>query len=479
MGLPRTNVLIAAMFLAACSFAPEHSRPPMPVPNAWAPADRGVAKAARPAQWQQFFVSPELGALIGAAIDNNRDQRIAIWRVEAARSLYRVQRADLFPQVGVGADFSRSRTPADLSYTGKTLIASDYNASVTASWEIDLWGRVRDLDAAALESWLSTDEARRAVTLSLIADVANAWLVARELDERIGLAGRTITSRRESARIARRRYEVGSAPRLDMTQADALLGQAESALIALQQQREKTGNALTLLVGVPVATEVTALFSIEDSVVGDLPPGLPSELLADRPDIRGAENRLRAAEANIGAMRAAFFPRIALTADYGTASAALDGLFVAGSSAWTIASSVAMPVFDGGRLRANLDGAKAQRAIAVAEYERTVQTAFRDVADALAARRWLGQQVTAQRQTLAALSERARLSDLRYRHGASTYLEVLDAQRDLFAAEQALVESRRARLSSEVDLYAALGGGGDDPSANTVAGIQEMNERAQ
>ncbi|MDR3436730.1 efflux transporter outer membrane subunit [Telmatospirillum sp.] len=479
MRRPRNYCAIAVLLLVGCSMAPDHVRPAMPVPDAWALPDHGVTDAARPARWQQFFRSPALVGTIETALDNNRDLRVAIQRVELARSQYRIKRADLFPQVNVGTDLTRTRTPADLSYTGKTAIANNFSAEVSASWEVDLWGRVRNLNAAALESWLSTDEARRAVALNLIAEVANTWLAGRELDERIALAERTIGSRRESARIARRRYEVGAAPRLDLTQAEALLGQAESALITLEQRREQNRNALALLVGAPVGVEVVALSSVEDAVVRDLPAGLPSDLLTERPDIRGAENRLRVAEANIGAARAAFFPRIALTGDYGTASEALDGLFAPGSGTWTIASSVAAPLFDGGRLRGNLASAKAEQASAVADYERTVQTAFRDVADALAARRWLGQQVEAERRTLKALGARAHLSDLRYLNGAANYLEVLDAQRDLFATEQALVETERARLSSEVNLYAALGGGRDDPSRSTEVAPQETNGRMQ
>jgi multidrug efflux system outer membrane protein len=477
--LLRIRYVIAAMLLTGCSLAPDHVRPAMPVPDAWASPDHGVADATRPALWRQFFLAPTLEALIGEALDNNRDLRITIQRVEVARSQYRIQRADLFPQMNVGAGVLRQRMPASLSLTGEAATSNELVALGSASWELDLWGRVHNLSEAALESWLATDEARRAVTLSLIADVANTWLDGRELDERIALADRTIDSRRESARIARRRYEVGAAPRLDMTQADTLLGQAESALITLEQQREQTRNALAVLVGAPVETEVAALSSVEDTVVRDLPPGLPSDLLVNRPDIRGAEDRLRATEANIGAARAAFFPRIALTAGYGTASSALDNLFMAGNSAWSFAGGAMAPVFDGGSRAGNLAEAKAQRAIAVADYERTVQTAFRNVADALAARRWLGQQVQAQRRTLAALSERARLSDLRYVNGASTYLEVLDAQRDLFAAEQALVETRRSRLSSEVNLYTALGGGRDDSSGATAVAIQETNGQIQ
>ncbi len=475
MKRPQTSCRIIAVLLAGCSLAPDPVRPALPMPQSWAVSDPGAADALRMPQWQRFFVAPALAGLIDTALNNNQNLCIAIGRVEMARGQYRIQRADMLPQVSSGGGLSRSRTPADLSYTGKPLVANDFSASINTSWELDLWGRVASLDAAALASWLATDEARRAVALSLIAEVANMWLVARELDERIALADRTIINRQESARIARRRYEVGSAPRLDQTQAETLLGQAESALITLEQQREQTRNALALLVGAPAGTTVTALSSVENAVVRDLPPGLPSALLVDRPDVRGAEDRLRVAEADIGAARAAFFPRIALTADYGTASAALEGLFAGGSSAWTLASSVAAPVFDGGRLRGNLAEAKAQRAVAVADYEQAVQTAFRDVADALAARHWLGRQVEAQRQTLNALSERALLSDLRYRNGASSYLEVLDAQRDLFATEQALVETRRARLSSEVNLYAALGGGNDDPSGATAATNQDSD----
>ena len=479
MQLSRINYVIAAMLLTGCSLAPGHVRPAMPVPNAWASPDHGIADAARPAQWQQFFLAPELKTLIGAALANNRNLRITIQRVEVARSQYHIQRASLFPQVNVGVGVLRERSPAALSLTGEAATTNELVGLASASWELDLWGRIHNLSDAALESWLSTDEARQEVALSLIAEVANTWLDGRELDERIALAGRTIDSRRESARITRRRYEVGAAPRLDMTQADTLLGQAESSLITLEQQREQTRNALALLVGAPAGTEVTALSSVEDTVVRDLPPGLPSDLLTERPDIRGAEDRLRAAEANIGAARAAFFPRIALTAGYGTASTALHNLFTASNSIWNFGAGAMMPVFDGGNLRANLAETKAQRAIAVADYERIVQTAFRDVADALAARRWLGQQVEAQRRTLAALSERAHLSNLRYLNGASTYLEVLDAQRDLFTTEQELVETRRARLSSEVNLYEALGGGQDDPSGAIAAAIQEANGQAK
>nr|WP_294501071.1 efflux transporter outer membrane subunit [uncultured Rhodopila sp.] len=473
--------MLAAILLGGCSLAPKHVRPPMPVPVAWTVADRDTADAARPADWRQFFLAPALQKIIASSLNNNRDLRIAIWRVEVARSQYRGQRAELFPQINAGAAGLRDQTPAFLSATGQSSTGNLFGGLLDVSWEIDLWGRVRNLNAAALDTWLATREARGAITLSLIAEVANTWLAERELDERIALARQTIDSRRESARIARRRFEVGAAARIDLTQAETLLGQAESALITLEQQREKTRNALAVLTGMQSGDETTKLSAVEDAaVMRDLPPGLPSGLLTQRPDIRGAEDRLRATEANIGAARAAFFPRISLIGDYGTASTALDSLFAAGSGLWILGGSAVAPVFDGGHLLGNLAGAKAHRGMAVADYERTVQAAFRDVADALAARRWLGLQIETQRRTLAALNERARLAGERYRTGAATYLEVLDSQRDLFAAEQALVETRRFRLSTEVNLFAALGGGQDDPSESAASAIiPETNGPAQ
>ena len=463
----------AAAALTGCSLAPDHVRPALPVAGDWVPADRTTAAAGRPAQWRQFFVAPELTGLIEAALSNSRDLRIAIWRVEAARGQYRIRRADGVPQISANAAGFRSQIPASLSPTANRVTENLFAGYVSASWDIDLWGRIGNLDAAAMQRFIASDEARQTIALSLIANVANAWLSGRELDERIALADVTVESRRDSARIARRRYEVGAAPRIDQAQADALFGDAESSLIILEQQREQNRSALTLLVGAPVPVAASLLSEVEDSVVHDLPPGLPSILLTQRPDIRGAENRLRAAEQNIGAARAAFFPRISLIGDGGVASSALNTLFTGNGTLWSFGASLAMPIFDGGRLSGALDEARAQRQIAIAEYERTVQAAFRDVSDALAARRRLTAQILTERRSLDALRDRARLADVRYRAGASTYLEVLEAQRDLFGLEQALVQTRRARLSSEVNLFAALGGGEDDASRATAATTAE------
>jgi multidrug efflux system outer membrane protein len=411
--------------------------------------------------WREFFTDARLQKLIVQALENNRNLRIAVQRVEEARGLYGIQRADRLPGINAGAMGIRSRVPADLSPIGSAITSDRYEATLNLNtWELDFWGRVRNLTEAALESYLATEEAQRAIVIILVAQVANTYLLERELDEQIDIAQQTIASREDSYRIARRRYEVGYASKLDAAQAESLLNQAHAARAALMRGRDLNRNALTLLVGVPLTDfETLPLSRIEPDFVQDISAGLPSDLLINRPDILAAEHRLKAANANIGAARAAFFPRIMLTGDLGTASASLSGLFGAGSGIWSFAPSVTIPIFDGGRNRANLNLSEARRNLAVADYERMIQGAFREVADALAERRWLTEQVAAQQATLVAQTERARLAGLRYQNGAAPYLEVLDAERDRFVAEQALVQVRRALLGSSVNLYASLGGG--------------------
>ncbi|MBP6578973.1 MAG: efflux transporter outer membrane subunit, partial [Acidovorax sp.] len=320
------------------------------------------------------------------------------------------------------------------------------------------WGRVRSLNDAALQNYLASDAARRAVTLGLIAQVAQSELALRELEERLLLAHQAIASRKESLRIFQRRVDVGSASRLNLTQVQTLLSQAEALGAQLEQARAQQANALALLVGAPVGP-TPATVRLDTLQMPPLRVGLPSDLLAQRPDIMAAEHQLRAAQAQIGAARAAFFPRVALTGSLGTASAELGGLFDSGSQAWTFSPTISVPLFNGGRLRNNLNLTEVRRDIAVANYEKTVQGAFRDVSDALVAREALAAQLAIAQDARAAQSERARLSQLRYDHGAAAFLEVLDAQRDLLVADQQVVQLRRALLSSQVSLYAALGGG--------------------
>lgn len=462
----------AALLLASCaSMAPPYDAPALPVADRY-PSDAPAAEvgvAAAGLGWREHFADPRLQRLIEQALDNNRDLRSAALRVQEARAAHGIQLAERFPTVGVAADGSRSRVPGDLNVSGRPVIASQYQIGFgTSAWELDLWGRVRSLQDAAAQNFLATDAVRRAVTIALVAQVADGYLSLRELDERVTLARRSIASREESLRIFTRRFEVGATSKLDLTQVQTLLAQAQSLGAQLEQARALQAHALTALIGSPVDLAPAQDRFDDATVVQELRAGLPSAMLTDRPDIVAAEHRLRAANANIGAARAAFFPRVTLTGSFGTASAEFDGLFEPGSRAWSFVPSLSLPIFDAGRNRASLDLSQVRRDLAVADYEKTVQTAFREVSDALSARQGLAEQVRIQRQALDAQTERARLAKLRYDNGAAAFLEVLDAQRDLLSAEQQLVQTRRALLSARVGLYAALGGGAQQLSATTL-----------
>jgi multidrug efflux system outer membrane protein len=444
------------------SMAPRYQQPSAPIANDY-PAD-APATDGRPSEtidWRSVFADAELQRINELAFENSRDLRAAVLRVQEARALRGIQRADRLPNFAVSAGGDRGRTPADLNMTGRSVVNSAYQvAAGVAPWELDFWGRVRNLDLAAIESYLPADAARRAFTVSLVAQVADAWLSQRELDRRLELANRTLRSREESFRIFKRRFEVGASTQLELKQVETLLTQAQSLAVQLQQARATARHALELLVGAPVDLPPRAdTFDRDDGPVRAVGSGLPSDLLVQRPDIIAAEHRLRAAHANIGAARAAFFPRVSLTGSYGTASAELEGLFESGSRAWSFSPTISLPIFTGGRLRSNLELAEVRRDLAVANYELAIQAAFRDMADALSAHYWLGEQLRIQRNALDALTERARLAQLRYDSGAASYLEVLDAQRDLLNAEQAVVQLQAALQSSRVGLFAALGGG--------------------
>ncbi len=481
-GVASLCALAGVLAVTGCSLAPRHETPTLPVASAY-PADTesqpgamSDGSIAPQIAWRDYFVDPHLRALIARALDNSRDLRIAVLRVAEARAAYGIQRADQLPTIAASVDGSRARLPADLNVTRQTQIGSLYQVGVgLAAWELDFWGRVRNLKDAALETYLATDEARRAFAVSLVGEVAVGYLALRELDERIALARQTIASREESLRIFKRRFEVGAIAKMDLVQVEVLLQQAQTLAAQLEQGRAVQAHALTLLVGSPLPPlpENTGLG--DDAVARELRVGLPSDLLLQRPDIVAAEHQLRAAQANIGAARAAFFPRITLTGSAGTASAELNGLFDSGSRAWNFMPSLSLPIFDAGRNRANLDLAEVRRDLAVTNYEKTVQAAFRDVSDALSARHWLTEQVRIAQATLAAQTERARLSQLRYDNGSAPYFEVLDAQRELLTAEQQLVQTRRALLSSRVSLYAALGGGSQEFAAPADTATRQAN----
>ncbi|HZV55407.1 MAG TPA: efflux transporter outer membrane subunit [Rhodocyclaceae bacterium] len=464
--MSKATPLVLAGLLSACSLAPEYQRPEAPVAAAW-PED-AVAGTRAPAglDWRAYFADAQLQGLIAAALEQNRDLRIAVARVAEARALYGVARADRLPNVDAVASRSEARLPADLSATGQAMTAQRYdvNLGVTA-FELDFWGRIASLTEAAKASYLATEEAQRAFGLSLIADVASAYFGLLELDERTAIARETLASREESRTLIARRREVGIAGDLDYLAADGATEAARAELASLERQRSAAATALTLLVGKPLNDlQVSGRKLAEQSVVTDLSAGLPSEVLTRRPDVLAAEQRLIAANASIGAARAAFLPRISLTAAFGTASAALSGLFDSGSGAWSFVPVLRYPLFDAGRTAANADLAEARKVIAVADYERTIQQAFREVADLLAARDKLAGQLKAQEAAEKAQTERLRIVDARYKAGISSYLEVLDAQRELFTAQQSVVATRRAWLATAAQLYKALGGGDAVPT---------------
>lgn len=473
--------LIFALLTPGCtSFAPPFERPAMPVAeqypgNSDAPgSEEAAAVIAASTAWRGYFIDPRLQELIAQALQNNRDLKTAVLRVEEARAQYGIQRAEQSPGLAAGADASRVRSPEDLRFPGQPPISSQYQAGLSlTSWELDFWGRIANLSDAALANFLSTDYARRAATIALIAQVANDYLVLRELDERLVLARQTIANHERSLRLFQQQYASGATSRFDVVQVETLLAQALALGASLEQSRARQANALTLAVGSNVDLSPSPYQVDDKAILRELRAGLPSDLLIDRPDIMAAEQGLRAANANIGAARAAFFPRITLIGSLGTASSDLSGLFGGDSKAWSFLPHISIPIFDAGRNRASLDLAQVRRDMAVVKYEKTIQTAFREVSDALAARKWLDQQVVYQEAALKAQSERSRIAQLRYDSGAAAYLEVLDAQRDLLNAQQQLVQIRRARLTSRVGLYAALGGGGQDLAAGARPAIPD------
>ncbi|MCA6215909.1 efflux transporter outer membrane subunit [Ideonella sp. B7] len=455
---------LALLTLAGCQLAPvtppSASLPDHYPADAADPAVQAAGPRAAVLGWAQYFQDETLRGLIRQALANNHDLRLAVLKVAEARAGYDIQRADQWPSLAGTAQAARGRTPADLSPIGRAVTGNQFSVGLAASsWELDFWGRVRNLSDAALENYLSTEEARRAATLGLIAQVANSYLALGELDERLDLARRTASSRAESLRIFRRRTEVGATSRLELTQVELLSQQAEVLVAQLMQARAQQAHALALLEGASGSVPTTAGRLDDGAVMAGLAPGLPSDLLLARPDILAAEHGLRAANANIGAARAAYFPRIALTGSYATASSQLDGLFKSGSGDWSFGPGLSLPLFDGGRRASALALAEVRQQQALVAYDQAVQGAFRDVADALAAQRGLSNQVQTLTRMLAVQNERARLAQLRYDAGAVRYLEVLDAERDRLSAEQSLVQARRALLSARVALYTALGGG--------------------
>lgn len=470
------------VLLSACNLAPRHVTPPPSTPTEFPPevSPEGTVAAAD-IGWQDFFLDERLRALIAQTLENNRDLRIAVARIEEARGLYRIQRAEQLPQLGASGGVTRSRigaaslgtsdSAAPLATDGITTTNYDIGVAVT-SFELDFWGRVRNLSAAARAQYLATVAGERAFRIALIRDLATAYITSRSLAEQAEQADRAVAAREGGLRLAKLRLDAGVTSALDFRQAEALLTQAQTEVAALRNRRAQQRNIVRLLVGSPIDEEALAPARRlgDQGIVRDIDAGLPSALLTNRPDIIQAEEALRAARANVGAARAAFFPTISLTGSAGFASPSLDSLFSDDGLNWSFGPSISIPIFDWGARKGNLTVARARETIEVATYERTVQIAFREVSDALADRKFLAEQIVAQQRAVDAQRALTRLARLRYDNGVAQFLEVLDAERNLFSAQQTLIQLRGAQLSSLVTLYAALGGGIGGLAPSNAAG---------
>ncbi|AZD06784.1 Multidrug efflux system, outer membrane factor lipoprotein OprM [Pseudomonas chlororaphis] len=473
------SLAITAAVLSGCSLIPDYQQPQAPVAAqypqgpAYSPAE-AANQAAAEQGWRQFFHDPALQQLIQTALVNNRDLRVAALNIDAYAAQYQIQRADLFPAISANGSGSRQRTPARMSQTGEAAISSQYSATLGVSaYELDLFGRVRSLSEQALQTYFSSEEARRSTQISLVASVANAYLTWQADKELLKLTQDTLAAYEESYRLTSRSNEVGVASALDLSQARTSVENARVQLARYTRQVAQDENSLTLLLGTSIPANLPSPQPLSADLLSELPAGLPSELLQRRPDILAAEHNLKAANASIGAARAAFFPSISLTANAGTLSPDMGGLFKGGSGTWSFAPQINIPIFNAGSLRASLDYSKIQKDINVAQYEKSIQTAFQEVSDGLAARQTYNQQLQAQRDFVNANQDYYRLAERRYRIGVDSNLTFLDAQRSLFSAQQALITDRLAQLTSEVNLYKALGGGWNEQSSQNAAVSKE------
>jgi len=458
------------LVLSGCNLTPQYTKPEAPVPADWptGAAYKGVgtaldAPAADELRWQEFFTDERLQQIIDTALNNNRDLRLAALNVERARALYGIQRAELFPSVNAVGNYVKTRVPADISGTEVAPTIEQYDVSLgITSWEIDFFGRIRSLKDRALEEYLATEEARRSAQILLVSGVVNAYLTLAADRESLKLAETTLETQRYAYDLIKRRYDLGLASALALNQAQTQVDTAQRNIALFTQFAAQDENALNLLVGspIPVPSELMPANLESVSPPKEISPGLSSEVLLIRPDIMAAEHQLKAANALIGAARAAFFPRIALTTAFGTASGELSGLFKSGQAAWSFAPQIVMPIFDA-RLWSAYDATKVEKEIALTRYEKAIQTAFREVADALAVRGTVDQQLSAQQSLVDAAARTYRLSVARYTKGIDSYLGVLDAQRSLYSAQQGLIALRLGKLANQVRLYAVLGGGSD------------------
>jgi len=456
----KSVLVVAAVCLVACSPAKDFVRPALPVPNQWDAEAADMPAAAAQTHWRTFFADPQLQRLIELALENNRDLRMAAGRVQEARAQFGIARADTLPALSAIGSGNLTRTTSDLSGTGAPLTSQRFDLGVSSvSYEIDFWGRVASLTDAARMSYLATEESRRSVYLSLISDVALSYLTLLQFKEIIASEQTNVALREHSLLLTEKGLQAGAANDFDYQQARSLLESSRATLSSYEYQLSVARHRIDFLVGnASVDMKLGARLG-QQTLDVVLATGLPAEVLLLRPDVMAAERKLRATHANIAAARAAFLPRVALTAGLGLASQGLAGLF--SGAAWAFQPAISMPLFDGGRTAAGVDLAQARKVIAVAEYERTLQLAFREVADLLALRKSLIWQVRSLQVAIQAQARRLEIAQGRYEAGASSYLDVLEAQRELIGVQQVGVQLRRAQLESNVQIYKALGGGSE------------------
>jgi len=456
------------LFMGGCSLAPKYQQPQAPIPAQWPQGEAykdteaiSGAPTAQELSWQEFFTDRKLQKIIETALNNNRDLRMAALNVERARALYGIQRAELFPTVNAVGAGGKQRRSADLIRPGDPRTIEQYSVNMgIAAWEIDFFGRIRSLKDQALEEYLATEQARRSVQVALMAEVARAYLTLAADRENLKLARFTLKTQQDSYDLIQKSYNLGLATLIDLRRAQTQVDTARRDVPRYTQLIAVDQNALNLLAGAPVPEDLLPVDLSSVTPPKEISPGLSSEALLNRPDIVAAEHRLKGAYAFIGAARAAFFPRISLTTSVGTASGELSGLFSSGSGTWNFAPKIVMPIFDA-RTWAALRVSKTDRKIILTEYEKVIQTAFREVADALAVQGTINQQVSAQQSLVGAVAETYRLSNKRYTMGIDSYLGVLDAHRSLYVQQRVLISLRLARLANEVRIYAVLGGGGE------------------
>lgn len=456
--LQRATVAAVTLAAAGCTLAPPYQRPAAPVPSTFV-AGQAAAPQERAADipWEEFFQDERLRRLIGLALEHNRDLRVAVLTIEQTRAQYQISRAALFPAVQAGASYSRQYLEQG---AGAGITTSTWGATVgVTAYELDLFGRVRSQNAQALEQYFATEEAQRAAQVSLVSEVAIRYFTLRQAQEQLRLANETLASVQRSYAINKATFDAGQSNELDLRQSESQVENAQISILTYERQVAEALHALELLLGTALPADLPPPRPFEDPGLMPIPAGLPSDLVARRPDILQAEHTLKAAHASIAVARAAFFPSITLTGSGGFSSPELSSLFKPGSREWSLLPQISVPIFTGGQNRAQLQSARAGEQIQIANYEKAIQTAFREVADALVDADSYARQITRQRALIATQRRRLELATLRYAQGEDSYLNELTAQQDLYNAEQALLQAQLNKLSSQIALYRALGGG--------------------